>query len=128
MAGVANGHEWITGMVCITDACIFTNHGAFTDANASHGYDVCAARNHDPIANLDPSIFLGFQVNVGVQEHILPNFDSTGSIDRHFAQDDDRGRQRFAQSCRKKGMTVYPVGSLSQMRCYAQEPRKKGAE
>ena len=111
-------------MICIADAGVFTDHAAFADAYPSHGYDVCAARNDEPIAKFDPSISLGFQMDVGVQQHILADMDATGSVDGDLTQDDDRGRQLFAQIRRKKSMGVDPFGSLSQRSRDVQKPRE----
>ncbi len=78
---VAKGSIGLAGMICITNAGVFTDHAAFSDRHPGHRYDVGAARNNEPIAQLDASISLGFQMDVGVQQHMLPYVDATGAVD-----------------------------------------------
>ena len=123
IARVANGPVGITGMICITDARVFTDHAAFSDAHPSYGYDVCAARNDYPVAKLDPSISMGFQMYVRVKEHILADTDATASVNRNPTQNDDGCRQLFVQSRGKKSMGIDAFGSLCSGAVMRRSPR-----
>jgi hypothetical protein len=104
--GITNRLVRFPGMICVTDAGVFTDQAAVTDFDSGHGYDMCAARNHYFAAQLDASISLCFQVHVRVEQHVFADAHVSASVNRDPPLHDHGCGQALAQVGGKKGMSV----------------------
>jgi hypothetical protein len=127
MPGITNWLFRFTVMICITDAGVFTDQAAFTDCDSVHGYDVCAARNHQPVAQLDAGISLRFQVNIRIDENMFADTHASAPINGDPPLHDHGRGQRLAQVGVESGMSVETRKTLQQRNSATQKSGEQPA-